>query len=31
MYLMDSIVHNNIAHDGGVRQFTRAHGIAYLP
>jgi hypothetical protein len=31
MYLMDSIVHNNIAHDGGVWQFTQAHGIAYLP
>jgi hypothetical protein len=30
MYLMDSIVHNNIAHDGGVWQFTQAHGIAYL-
>ena len=31
MYLMDSVVHNNIAHDGGVWQFTQAHGIAYLP
>ncbi len=31
MYLMDSIVHNNIAHDGGVWQFTQAHGIGYLP
>ena len=31
MYLMDTVIHNNIPHDGGVWQYTQAHGVAYLP